>query len=563
MNGLAAAVAVALSMGFASQASAAIELKHNAKGDALIFPAFNGYVENYFTISNGSNEWIQGHLRFRGAAWSGELRDFDVILSPGDVFVFRVADLDGDGQWEIDQSLDNKNFKYTAQNYNCGSVSQCLDPSNRLIPEPTGSVLTEGVIEHQKHVGYVEYFGEAVLEGMTQEIMADLLTTSPSVANAPFQSSFFSRIGTNTWKWSDAANGFRSCTAVNVGTACDRGLSDVPNVLSGTAFITLPGKSQGLAYNAEALVNFRTANNPHRIDNYRALGYASIDTDATQIANNSAVILHHESGNQGTGPSPFGDYVYHFPTDGVLGQGEDRSDEARISFNNTWGPTLADGDDYSLVGLRDTDITGSLDDWDSPIIPSHSLDDNANSVAEVEEAIRADGQSFTSFYFDGAKLNSGDSALSSWFFAHYPTKFFYGESGTFYGNTTIEGYTQSAATVLLTLAKPVNVEIWDINEVPGGQNTSGCISPDPCAVISSTVLGQELNFFGVEFFKNAFNNGTADSFTTGRTVIAPVAQANNPRNSTGGNRDLSWPGLMYTFEQGGTEGLGQWRSMQR
>ena len=547
MNGLAAAVAVALSMGFASQASAAIELKHNAKGDALIFPAFNGYVENYFTVSNSSNDWIQGHLRFRGAAWSGELRDFDVILSPGDVFVFRVADLDGDGQWEIDQSLDNKNFQYTAQNYDCGDIKQCLDPSNRLMPEPSGDVITPEVLEHQKHVGYVEYIGEAVLDNMTHAIMADLLTTSPSAVNAPYQSDYFSQIGTNTWKWSDAENHF----------AADRGLSDAPNVLSGTAFITLPGKSQGLAYNAEALVNFRTINTEHRIDNYRAVNYQSIETGTVEerlikIANNRSVILHDQSGNKTTGPSPKGDYVY--------GWDDDRQDEKRISFNNTWGPTLSDGDDYDLSGLRLSTLGD--DDWDSGTSGLGVI----NSIAEVEEAIRADGQAFTSFYFDGDKVNTGVSTLNSWFFAHFPTKFYYGEDKQLYLQESFEGYLNKAVETLLTLAKPVSIEIWDINEVPGGQisadgldSESGCISPDPCATVTSTALGHELNFFNVEFFKNAFPNGNAKSFTTGRVVVTPAKNAANPLT----NPRLSWPALMYTFEQGGTEGLGQWRSMQR
>jgi hypothetical protein len=145
INKLAAAIAVAVGVGAASTANAVIELKPNCLGDAMLFPIYHGYFENYFTISNMANEWIQGHLRFRGAAWSGEVRDFDVILSPGDVMVFRLADLDGDGQWEIDQSLDPLNFKYTgmyAYNdmpFTCkdsgGSpIDGCMEMSTTLIP---------------------------------------------------------------------------------------------------------------------------------------------------------------------------------------------------------------------------------------------------------------------------------------------------------------------------------------------------------------------------------------------------------------------------------------------
>ncbi|MBE9562559.1 MAG: hypothetical protein IMF12_06825, partial [Proteobacteria bacterium] len=103
VNKLAASVAVALSLGVMSQANALIELEANSTGDALLFPVYWGDsgVENYFTIMNNDDKWIQGHLRFRGAVWCGELLDMDIILSPGDVFVFRVADLDGDGFWEV------------------------------------------------------------------------------------------------------------------------------------------------------------------------------------------------------------------------------------------------------------------------------------------------------------------------------------------------------------------------------------------------------------------------------------------------------------------------------
>jgi len=154
MKKLAVAVGVALSLGVASQANAVMEFQHGGKGDVVLFPYYNGSEgwENYYTITNDSPLWIQGHLRFRGAAWCAELRDFDIILSPGDVFVFRIADIDGDGEWELDQSLDIKNFQYTGlvemadqgdmdlPTSHCEGTDgekhwPCMDPSYGLIPE--------------------------------------------------------------------------------------------------------------------------------------------------------------------------------------------------------------------------------------------------------------------------------------------------------------------------------------------------------------------------------------------------------------------------------------------
>jgi hypothetical protein len=417
--------------------------------------------------------------------------------------------------------------------------------NDRLI-KPATEVVSADDYEHQRRVGYVEFYGEAVLDRMTHAIMADLLGTA--AANKPYQDTLYPQhgnTGTNAWLWSDAP-AFDACVTAPSGSAagrdtggsrCDMGLSDVGNWLSGSAFLLIPGKTSGVAYNAEAFVNFRTAGNDHRIENYH------VGTEG------NAVILHDQSGEHGAGLSPVGDYVYHFAPEGD----EDRFDESRISFNNTWGPTLSDGDDYSLFDLRDTDITGENDDWDARLgVP--------NSIAEVEEAIRMDGQTFTSYYFDGASLSGG--ALKSWFFFHFPTKFYYGEDDGYWNQKTLDGYIREAVKVMMRTAKPLNIEIWDINEVPGGQSVGGCISPDPCAIVTAASLGHELSFFGVDYFKRVFNTGTAASFKNGRVVVS--AKANNPRRSEVGSvAGLAYPMMGYTFESGGADVIGQWRSMQR
>ncbi|MCP4695458.1 MAG: hypothetical protein GY862_01215, partial [Gammaproteobacteria bacterium] len=120
-NKLIVAIAAAASLSPAAS-QAEIKLKPDGFGDALIFPVFHGLAENYFTISNISYDYVQGHIRFRGAGWGSGLLDFDVILAPFDIFVFRLADLDGDGQWEIDQSIDPDNFAYTSLTGSCHGV---------------------------------------------------------------------------------------------------------------------------------------------------------------------------------------------------------------------------------------------------------------------------------------------------------------------------------------------------------------------------------------------------------------------------------------------------------
>lgn len=563
INKLAAAIAVAVGVGVTSTANAVIELKPNGRGDALLFPIYHGFFENYFTISNIANAWIQGHIRFRGAAWSGELRDFDVILSPGDVMVFRLADVDGDGEWEIDQTLDPKNFRYTGMfaeadmPFTCqdasGPIVGCMEKSNALIPSPNlviqvnptvtfGEAITQGVIDYQKHAGYVEFIGEAVLDGMTTPIMNALLNN----ASHPYQTRVFNKRGTTAWAWSDA-DGSYGPSSGNGSTAPwgdDMGLSDVPNALSGTAFITNPGWSHGLAYNAETLVNFRTATcdsdtgdntspaaggvdacasyagGEHRIDNYRVgtadnvAGYNTAgsvsgsdyetrrSTSAAAhpktlltvggfnpLAENRAVIVHHENGIVANSS---GDYVYWWN----FADGETRCDEQSIAFNNTWGPTLADGDDYQMgdtfVNVANADGTtgggkelpptnsDNNNKWDrtgalnangnpwnlrwtgcpfpTPIF-NDAIDDfdcnwsvarnvkEVNSVAEVDESLRDAGQTFTAYYMDsdifdksgdpvGLQRNDGlasTGTLTTQFVSFFPTKFFHFEVGNVSG----------------------------------------------------------------------------------------------------------------------------------
>lgn len=628
---LTAAVAMALSLATMQQVQAqtTVEVDSNGMGDALIFPVFNGYVDNYFTITNTANNWIQGHLRFRGAAWSGELIDFDVMLSPGDVLVFRVADLDGDGSWEIDQSIDAINFMYTGMHRNCtpdmnavvtaknSADREALEaeyegcyigpPSFPLVPSASeliagvqfhGGVMDEtsanNIINHHLRIGYIEFIGEAILVGLNETgypSMDTLLTAS----DHQYQTDVFNRTGTTAWKWSDAANGF----------AEDLGLLDVPNVLTGTAFINIPGMPTGLAYNAEAIANFRTIFANHRIDNYRlsvtsaasdlpdksypvvpgtnytpstvhaplAAVTASMGDNPTATATDQAafraVILHDENGaiDHAVGTSPFGDYVYAFDDDFTTAPiAEDNLTEARISFNNTWGPTLQDGDDY--LTTRIVSGTVDIDDWDS------RFSDESNSIAEIEEAIRSGGQVFYGFYFDGDNLGASGNLVSN-YFAHFPTKFYYGERANFWGlagaNMDISPksslYRDRAIGYLLQLQKQYTPQVWDIDEHPMGTVTFNnpnleCISPStfedcfstvPVAEVAAFLF--ELTNFNIQDIKGILDG---NSYSLGRVVFDLYDGLGTA------DQEDNWPGLMYTFEFDSTAGnIEQWRSLQR
>jgi len=590
LHKLAAAVAVAAGIALSPQANAVIELKPNGAGDALLFPIYYGQFENLFTITNNSGDWIQGHLRFRGATWSTELRDFDVILSPGDVFVFRLADLDGDGQWEIDQSLDTRNFQYTGMVFACqgsnGEIPNCLDPSPMLEPTAFTAVTTKARLDAQRNAGHIEFIGEAVLHGMSHPTMNTLISGSPGTWQ-PYVTSNGNGKGTSAWKWSAAEAGFPLC-ASNV-PFCDRGLRDVPNVLTGTAFITYPGQVSGLAYNADALVNFRTntLDGTHRVENYPnrvsphngmvinnnvpgglpnltngvagvlpapASTAAAIAAANLLLERDNSVIVHVEDASA----SAAFDYLYGCP-----GSGENRRDEVVTSFNNTWGPSLADGDSlvaadvwdrrFRLTTLAEERIGNpaaivggtSAPKYGYPLQPTH-----VDSIQEVENAIAAAGQVFYGYYFHngGYDRSAGTNKLKSWYMGYAPTKFFYAEDiDTAAITANCMDYVNNRVNYLSTVGKSVGIEVWNHEEIPC--SGKGTISPSNA---NPAILGEELSIWNIEWMKGlSVGDKNCANFQHGRVVV----------NTSG--ISPAYPFLLYTFEIDSAGKMYNMRAMQR
>jgi hypothetical protein len=481
--------------------------------------------------------------------------------------------------------------------------------------------------------GYVEFIGEGVFreeDGVSGQIKIpshQLMNTLANPANAgkfanQGQRRVDTRRGVSLWSWVDAPNAkevgasgtytgyfttvsdpdateivaHESGATINgnakVAGTTYRTAADVPNVLSGSAFIALPGQGMGIAYNAEAFVDFRTTT-PMNINRLVLPGGLDRDGDGPSIKHRIdnyppdwAVIIHDENSvGPRLGVSPRGDYVYgYIPEGGALA--EDRLDESRISFNNTWGPTLADGDDYYTPAWLTCDFSsgacpnpGEVDNWDitlGVVAKATGYWDYVNSIAEVEEAIREGGQVYTSFYFD--RNNYQDADLRSWYFALFPTKFYYGESGTHWGPkpTLVSGgtssYLNSAVAWLLNLSKPMGIEVWNTEELPLRTTIPDC-PQSPCLPGSqaSTSLGLELNLFDIGWMKGLFADNTISdpgAFTRGRVVL--FSDWNNPALNSWGNAskgDPTWPFLAYTFDIESYESnlfqIGHWRSMQR
>jgi hypothetical protein len=605
LNKLAAAIAVALSAGvMAPQANAVISAHYDQEGDAMLFPLFYGVLENYYAIHNNSNLWVQGHLRFRGAAWSGELLDMDIILSPNDVFVFRVTDMDQDGYWELDQSLDPHNFTYTGHaNTSCSgnvpentgsstTVAQCHDFSDVLFPTLTGGVaggaldptnypnINDQIIADQKAYGYIEFIGEAVLVGcdMPPNEGCDLDGDGDNQNDWPIDS----------WTWSNADG--------NGGVGVAGTLDGVGNWLSGQFWIAMPGSaSTGISGAALMFRNFRTASpvGTHRVEHT----YPS-DTE---------VILHTDN------PASTDDaYVYRFNDDDAY--------EGDVSFNNTWGPTLADGDDYNLgtntvlnftvldttgtpptansgtgnvqpvvtgpnsnVLLQDAyaagvNTIGGADYWDDLAIAT--IYNPVNSIAEVDLALHKNAQNFTGHFFDLTSSNKGTGApLMTAYFVHFPTKFYRAEeqaqaTGPYDG---LSHFINEMVDYLLSEAvlKVYDVEAWNLDEehecVPG---VTSIVSPTVLDTGLTGVQGfevencqwpfrYELNLVTIQELKATHESDIVQTFTEGQIHAFP--RNDNLTVSGGSNFVQSYPGLWYGFdlELGSSVDLRHWLPLFR
>jgi hypothetical protein len=145
-------------------------------GNNLIFSYYDlrtadqggpGLTDNYFTVINTDHdEWVQAHVRVRTGQCSVELLDFDVLLSPNDVFTFDLYQApDGD---TVFASCDRHTLVasgFAVDASGCFILDTGTFPAQlSLIQEcgqcPDGSAVTlAGALEATRW-GYVEVIGE-------------------------------------------------------------------------------------------------------------------------------------------------------------------------------------------------------------------------------------------------------------------------------------------------------------------------------------------------------------------------------------------------------------------
>jgi hypothetical protein len=208
-----------------------------------------------------------------------------------------------------------------------------------------------------------------------------------------------------------------------------------------------------------------------------------------------------------------------------------------------------------------------------------------NSIAEVDEAIRAAGDSFTAYYMDKLAGDVFDKSglttdgLITQFLSFFPTKFFYFEfqprnigcapASAF---TTLNGFVAEAVARMMAKPKGVAAQVWDIKEHLASVITNAeCISPatDPICFTTTTgiALPFEVGVMGVDFMTPPLGGSLNPPWDKGKVVIDLVGNGLVPGYVGKGAGSEGWAGLMYAFEwDTNTFPLGiltHWRSMQR
>jgi hypothetical protein len=169
--------------------STGTSVSNETLGDALVFGYYDtrtsaqggaDLTDNYFTITNTSKSWIQGHVRVRTGDESLELLDFDAVLSPKDILAFNIRqtedghisfsscdtntlihsaftlNYDRDGDDELDCFIGNTDPASEFFLPAAGSTSVPL--MTQIITACTDATQEEAVEETLK--GYAEFIGE-------------------------------------------------------------------------------------------------------------------------------------------------------------------------------------------------------------------------------------------------------------------------------------------------------------------------------------------------------------------------------------------------------------------
>ncbi len=388
-----------------AQAVRSIEPTGETPGDVVIYPYYDVSAAtslNYFYLVNTTKFYLQAHIRFRTAECSIEVLDFDVILTPYDVFTFwvlpEVTDADGitgPGFYSADAHtlavsglIPSKYFDsngYVTIAFNTRRLLDlhiAADDAADMLPKGYVEVIAEGLIQS-------DFWSNCgPFKSLVAAANTDKKDSCTWDANNP----------TGAFSKADAVFGDNNIDHVGKTTNGTTGYERIDNgeLLYGTEYFVDFASASGYGVNAATITAFRTSDNDsdydrHIDDNYTAPGTAV-------PSGYNGLILHPDYvGSDMTNKNPY----------------------FRPDWATTFGPTLAFGDDMDAEAAGYPLVYGSVDD----------LEENwfTNMMNQ--------GSRYTGPYFSTNQADSLITYLMLNFFTkhyHYFTKLLYDPHRTTY-----------------------------------------------------------------------------------------------------------------------------------
>ncbi|RKY41976.1 MAG: hypothetical protein DRP81_08000 [Candidatus Omnitrophota bacterium] len=367
---------------------ARVEISNTDSGQVVIFPYYD--VERdveclIYNIVNTTPYWLQGHLRFREGKKSIEVLDFDIILSPHDVFLFMAL---GEGYFGKPgfYSADSNTLAYSSERlrgvkeFTSGAVFCVVDPAtgacvsedpNRLadpnepkvagIPFKLDRLKAVGFSEDDAKElikrGYVEFVVEGMIEDDWMDYDDDDKPDYPTLLQAAIRDSR----DINLWGVAD----WRPLTGPQNVAHCFYPGFPIPGLTIGGNQAYAPVNPvfgivhyydvtafTGYGQNAFQLVNWRTPPDPelypcHWID----LGYQPADAVNVISGITNGLILHEDN-------------LFNISAQTNLANPFYRPD-----WTTTTGTTIAFGDDLDINAAAGNieDVWGSVDEIETAL----------------------------------------------------------------------------------------------------------------------------------------------------------------------------------------------------
>jgi hypothetical protein len=191
---LVAAIAVAMGASAVSDEALAVNKSDNGLGDAAFVPYYTVRegTDSYIHLTNTSNQYVIAvKIRWRDAMNSRDARDFDVILSPNDVWT-GVVTMDADGQTPILKTVDQSctapaipadGVQFTTIGYAGGSFYLPDGGTTNTLPDGTASPSYVYTIERAQE-GHIDIFemGAADPTDTFTDLNGDDLPNYPAMA---------------------------------------------------------------------------------------------------------------------------------------------------------------------------------------------------------------------------------------------------------------------------------------------------------------------------------------------------------------------------------------------